>query len=197
MRESSFYAREYREKYGRRPNPLTGVIHFLNYKSMMELIKQANSFNEGEGHMYKFSAYNLQGIADRERRVPQSKATIEFRQHQGTMDSNAILNWIETVVNIVDYIRTIDNISISNDQVMIHRRLPVSRFRGVNPPRYPSTRTLAFHGPVSPWDCSTRADVSRPSRFATGSARKPRRRTETESERGQVERRAAGRPHNP
>jgi hypothetical protein len=114
MRESSLYVRTYRAKYGRRPNPLTGTIHFLNCKSIMELIAQASSNCEPGGHVHKFSAYNFQGFYNRERGLAKFKPTIEFRQHQGTMSPNAVVNWIEIVVGTVDYIRNIDYASLTD-----------------------------------------------------------------------------------
>jgi len=114
MRESSLYARTYQGKYGRRPNPLTGAIHFLNCKSIMELVAQASSNCEPGGDVYKFSAYNFQGFYNRERGAANFKPTIEFRQHQATMSPNAVVNWIETAVGIVDCIRNIDYASLTD-----------------------------------------------------------------------------------
>ncbi|KAE9376850.1 hypothetical protein N431DRAFT_555151 [Stipitochalara longipes BDJ] len=110
MRESSPYAREYFKKHSRRPHPLTGVLQFLNYGSTMELIEQANFSEPGE-HKYKFAAYNLQGMADQAMGIPGRKATIEFRQHGGTLNSEAIIN---TAVGIVDYLRKVDNGTLLN-----------------------------------------------------------------------------------
>ena len=112
MRESSRFAREYLKTHGHRPHPLTGVIHFLNFKSTVELVEQANYSDEYET-TFKFSAYNLQGMYDRAMGVA-GKATIEFRQHEGTLSSEAILNWIKTVVGIVDYIRRVDDSTLLN-----------------------------------------------------------------------------------
>lgn len=39
MRDASLYVTKYREKCGRQPHPLTGVIHFLKCKSIIETIK--------------------------------------------------------------------------------------------------------------------------------------------------------------
>lgn len=38
-----------------------------------------------------------------------SKPTIEFRQHAGTLDSDAVINWVKTVVGIMTYIREADD----------------------------------------------------------------------------------------
>ncbi|KAN0117311.1 putative amidoligase enzyme domain containing protein [Hyaloscypha variabilis] len=112
MRESSPYSRGYFRNHGVRPHPLTGVLHFLNCKSTMELIEQAN-FSEPGQHNFKYSAYNFQGMADHAMGIPK-KATIEFRQHRGTLSTEAAVNWIKTVVGIVDYIRKADNNTLLN-----------------------------------------------------------------------------------
>jgi hypothetical protein len=114
MRDASLYVTEYREKYGRQPHPLTGVIHFLKCKSIIEIIKQASSVNPNSDSCFKYNAYNFQGIAHRGIGFGDSKLTVEFRQHAATMDAEAVIVWIETVVGIVDYIRNIDNVSLTN-----------------------------------------------------------------------------------
>jgi hypothetical protein len=78
----------------------------------MELIEQAN-FSEPGQHNFKYSAYNFQGMADHAMGIPK-KATIEFRQHRGTLSTEAAVNWIKTVVGIVDYIRKADNNTLLN-----------------------------------------------------------------------------------
>jgi Putative amidoligase enzyme len=113
-RESSLYATEYLQKYGRRAQPLTGVIAFLKCQSIMELIKRASSTDAPREYSFKYSAYNFQGMADLERGDRNPRPTIEFRQHEGTMSAEAVTKWIETVVGIVDYIRNIDNGSMFN-----------------------------------------------------------------------------------
>jgi hypothetical protein len=112
MREASIYAMEYRKKYGRRPHPLTGVLHFLKGNSMYDLIRDAAPDNNGSANAYKYCAYSFQGLANRDLGFDDSKPTIEFRQHAATMDTEAIVNWIETSVGIVEYTRNIDNASL-------------------------------------------------------------------------------------
>jgi len=108
MREASTYAMEYRKKYGRRPHSLTGLLHFLKGNSMYNLIRDAAPDNNGSANAFKYCAYSFQGLANKDLRFDDSKPTIEFRQHAATMDTEAIVNWIETSVGIVEYIRNID-----------------------------------------------------------------------------------------
>jgi hypothetical protein len=112
MREASTYAMEYRKKYGRRPHPLTGVLHFLKGKSMYNLTKDAAPDNNGSANVFKYCAYSFQGLANNDFGFHDSKPTIEFRQHAATMDTEAIVNWIETSVGIVEHIRKIDNATL-------------------------------------------------------------------------------------
>jgi len=107
MRETSPYARNYLKTHGERPHPLAGAIHFLNCKTTTELIEQAN-YSDEYAPTFKFSAYNFQGMYDRATGVD-GKPTIEFRQHAGTLSSEAILNWIKTAVGIIDYLRKVDD----------------------------------------------------------------------------------------
>jgi hypothetical protein len=115
MRESSRYALKYEDKYGRRPHPLTGVVHFLKCKSITELVKQASNFKGDNSYRcYKYCQYNFRGFVDRVQGLAPSKATVEFRQHEGSMSAEAVINWIKTTVGIVDYIRKIDNSSLTD-----------------------------------------------------------------------------------
>jgi hypothetical protein len=113
MRESSVYAMQYEAKYGRRPLPIIGVIHFLNSKSIRDAVKQASREDKCL-RTYKFNQYNLCGIAHRAKGDKDAKATIEFRQHEGSMSATAVVQWIKTTVGIVGYIHHIDNGSLTD-----------------------------------------------------------------------------------
>jgi hypothetical protein len=112
MRESSRYALQYEDKYGRRAHPLTGAIHFLNCKSISELVRQASKGEASD--IFKFNQYNFQGFLDRELRLINSQATIEFRQHEGSMNAEPVVNWIKTAVGIVEYVKNIDYSSLTD-----------------------------------------------------------------------------------
>jgi hypothetical protein len=114
MRESSVYALQYEAKYGRRPNPLTGVIHFLNSESIREAVRHASGIDQVDKRTYKFNQYNFSGTHHRAKGGKDSKATIEFRQHEGSMSAIAIIQWIKTAVGIVNYIQHIDNRSLTD-----------------------------------------------------------------------------------
>jgi Putative amidoligase enzyme len=113
MRESSVYAMQYEAKYGRRPSPIIGVIHFLNSKRIRGAVKQA-SREDKYSRTFRFNQYNLCGIAHRAKGDKDAKATIEFRQHEGSMSAIAVVQWIKTTVGIVDYIQHIDNGSLTD-----------------------------------------------------------------------------------
>lgn len=52
------------------------------------------------GHLYfNFLSYRIEGL--RKPYLNTVKRTIEFRQHEGTMDSETVLNWVSFVVELV------------------------------------------------------------------------------------------------
>ena len=51
----------------------------------------------------KFNAINLTNIQLAPNGKIQGKGTIEFRQHQGTLSTEKLKNWIEFLVNLIDY----------------------------------------------------------------------------------------------
>ncbi|RDW65265.1 hypothetical protein BP5796_09957 [Coleophoma crateriformis] len=62
------------------------------------------------GPAIKCLPYHIQGLNPRDTSagVEGSKKTIEFRQHQGTMDEEAVVMWVETVVLIVEFARDVE-----------------------------------------------------------------------------------------
>ncbi|RDW59524.1 hypothetical protein BP6252_12611 [Coleophoma cylindrospora] len=61
------------------------------------------------GAAIKCLPYHIQGLNPRDKSagVEGSKKTIEFRQHEGTMDEEAVVMWVETVVMIVEFARDV------------------------------------------------------------------------------------------
>jgi len=51
----------------------------------------------------KFNAINLTNIHISSNGKIEGKGTIEFRQHQGTLSTEKLKNWIEFLVNLIDY----------------------------------------------------------------------------------------------
>jgi len=51
----------------------------------------------------KFNAINLTNIHISSNGKIEGKGTIEFRQHQGTLSTEKLKNWVEFLVNLIDY----------------------------------------------------------------------------------------------
>ncbi|KAE8443051.1 hypothetical protein EG329_002374 [Mollisiaceae sp. DMI_Dod_QoI] len=99
-RESSRYAMKYMQKYGMRPKPITGVQHFQEDQDLSWVAEQSAEY---KGDL-KFNSVNFKGLHDRAKGDIYGKPTIEFRQHEGTIDAERVTNWISTVVGIVDFV---------------------------------------------------------------------------------------------
>ena len=96
MRDRSTFARKFRQLFERSPTPEEGVLHFLTLPDKDLLLDEASCHG-------KYSAYNLENLNEH---CHMSKRTIEFRQHEGSLDPAKVRNWILTVTGIVDWVRT-------------------------------------------------------------------------------------------
>lgn len=90
------------QKYGSRIAPLAGVSKILAIPDIKELADQCSEYRNVR--QYKPSSYNIRGPVLLSRGVRDEKPTIEFRQHEGTLDGEAIVMWIKTVIGIVNFL---------------------------------------------------------------------------------------------
>ncbi|CZR60839.1 uncharacterized protein PAC_10735 [Phialocephala subalpina] len=100
-RERSRYAQKYLQKYGCRPSPITGVLHFQEDEDLDWTAYQAGEYKENQ---LKYNAVNVKGLVEGARGTRGAKPTIEWRQHEGTIDAERVTIWVETVVGIVNFV---------------------------------------------------------------------------------------------
>lgn len=78
-------------------DPREGPFHAV---VQIEKIRDHDSFIElMNPDSFRFVAYNFLNL----KKTARSKQTIEFRQHEGTMDADSILAWAEFTTGIVEY----------------------------------------------------------------------------------------------
>ena len=100
---SAEFAIKYFEKFERYPSLEESVHTILSYKDTNELIEMTSTERLG--------AYNLTGLGPAGR---PPRPTIEFRQHEGTLDAEAIENWIETCHGIVAHCQKLEPLDPRN-----------------------------------------------------------------------------------
>jgi hypothetical protein len=100
LRENSRFEIRRRPTDKARPTPIQASSTFLNSKMAFELLRHA-----GNPTSPKMMAYNLAAMKMMAEGVRgfAFKPTIEFRQHEGCIDATEAINWIKTVVGIVDF----------------------------------------------------------------------------------------------
>ena len=74
-------------------NSLTMISSFLRSKSIEDLIR--------DKYISAWCAYNFSHVMDSKSTDIYKKRTIEFRQHEGTLDGDRLKAWIQTVVGLV------------------------------------------------------------------------------------------------
>ncbi|KAH8594351.1 hypothetical protein B0O99DRAFT_183771 [Bisporella sp. PMI_857] len=105
---------------GKKLSPLEVVTLIMEAESVDKIASQIL-------HNYHHeAAYSMKGIVDFKRgNVRQKKPTIEFRQHQGTLDGLGVRNWIKVVAGIVRYAK---GVYLSQLYNLICKISPKSRF---------------------------------------------------------------------
>ncbi|KAF4632458.1 hypothetical protein G7Y89_g5674 [Cudoniella acicularis] len=101
MREASGFATCRGQLKNGRPSPIEGVAAILNSSTKKELYKMVT----GSDWNARYMAYNVWDLAmwempDESDDTVAYKPTIEFRQHEGTVDPARVINWIRTVVDL-------------------------------------------------------------------------------------------------
>jgi hypothetical protein len=102
MRDCSSFAEDWQKKHGERPTPSTAIAHLMKMKPLLHLLQQTQKRHGARG------ACNFRGFINQilgASYLKNNKQTLEFRQHEGTLDPERIINWIKTVVGIVDFVR--------------------------------------------------------------------------------------------
>jgi hypothetical protein len=107
MREGAELSASWANKKHRLITPIQGVNYILNIKRKDKLFQRI---------CFGRDAYNFGGIRNFVKNGDNEniKPTVEFRQHESTLNSDEVINWVKTVAGIVEFTRTIDNNSLRN-----------------------------------------------------------------------------------
>lgn len=105
MRASSLLALEFWDEFQREIPPLQGLVKLERFKEsqMVEMLRAVS----GEGSS-RYMAYNVATIIDllTEDRYDKAKPTVEFRQHEGTLDGNRIVQWVSLWCGVIKFLET-------------------------------------------------------------------------------------------
>lgn len=104
MREYCMLTKTYQQKHGFRPSHEYFVCSVMNHAHKRELL--ANIYDHEEGMAPKYAHYNFFGARDPEFGDDAKPRTVEFRQHEGTLDGKRVTNWIQVVVGILKFVET-------------------------------------------------------------------------------------------
>lgn len=100
-RETSRYTVKYQRSCGSRSSAIAAVNHFQEDEDAEWVANQAGEY--GPDSDLKFNAINFFGTVQPAAGNMNAKPTIEFRQHEGSVDGKIVTHWILTVIGIVDY----------------------------------------------------------------------------------------------
>jgi hypothetical protein len=98
-RQDVFHAESFRgntrkAKYGRTFRALEGILECLKAEDKLDL-SSLNNVANNRGQTYNFQQTILVSEL--------TKRTVEFRQHEGTLNGERVLIWIRTVVRLVEF----------------------------------------------------------------------------------------------
>ena len=101
LRASSRYSCAYQEKYDRTPCGVTGALDLYAFRDIESLRDQVIDVS---GYL-KNSQVSICGIVAAASDPAHKKKTVEWRQHEGTLDGEQVVKWIETVVGVMYFVR--------------------------------------------------------------------------------------------
>jgi hypothetical protein len=104
MRDYSPFSLNFQAKYERRPTAAEFASKIFSLKTRGHAFRLAMG---GKG--YKQNNYNFGGIVKKAHtsgiiQAVEGRQTIEFRQHEGTMDGQRITHWIQVIVGFVKFV---------------------------------------------------------------------------------------------
>jgi len=104
MRDYSPFSLNFQAKYERRPTAAEFASKIFSLKTRGHMFRLAMGGND-----YKQNNYNFGGIVKKAHpsgiiQADEGRQTIEFRQHEGTMDGKRITHWIQVIVGFVKFV---------------------------------------------------------------------------------------------
>lgn len=106
IRDRSNITFEFQKEFGTRPSPSTVIFYLLQVDNLNDLIRAGTTGG-------KFFDYNFGGLMEAAYKVQNDYDndgeghTIEFRQHAGTLDGEAITMWIRVLAGIINFIEDV------------------------------------------------------------------------------------------
>ncbi|KAH7346354.1 putative amidoligase enzyme-domain-containing protein [Rhexocercosporidium sp. MPI-PUGE-AT-0058] len=113
MRHTCHFSAEFQRVYGEMPPTLMAITKILTTTRRKE-----SAHREELAYLVRTRAsgkngnYNFSGMADLNLDV--DRPTIEFRQHEGTMDGELIIQWVQLLVGMLAYIENEEYASFLN-----------------------------------------------------------------------------------
>ncbi|EKD15812.1 hypothetical protein MBM_05823 [Drepanopeziza brunnea f. sp. 'multigermtubi' MB_m1] len=115
LRESSRYSLEYQDRYDRIPTGLDGAVDIQSCQDFNMLCQMVEPSNTSS----RYAQVSLAGVLAASKDTAHKMKTVEWRQHQGTLDADAICHWITTVVEIMEMMRDVDYSWFAGDLLMV------------------------------------------------------------------------------
>jgi len=98
LREHSRFEARRRPAHKVRPTAIHGIVRCLTSEDPVELFRyMQNALSTSKWMAYNFASVERLALGRSDR------PTIEFRQHEGCVEATAVLNWLKTVVSIIDF----------------------------------------------------------------------------------------------
>ena len=111
FRQNTYFQYQYRQDHGRAPRVLETIATLLACESRDAFRTCVAS--EATTGSYAFvgetTAWNFDRMGTESKRRPEHVPdTIEFRGHEGSLDAEAVGNWVRTLVGVVEYTRSVN-----------------------------------------------------------------------------------------
>jgi hypothetical protein len=107
IRVHSIFTDLWWKQYGQMPTLMQGVLELLKKDDMLELMTAVCYTWKDKSMRYNsFNMFQLLNKKKRGRLWRHHKRTIEFRQHEGTLEPERVVQWVKTVVGIINVVDT-------------------------------------------------------------------------------------------
>lgn len=104
LRNRSLLAEDWHANNGERITPLQGFLSLLNCQTIEQITKQLSDRSDLAGKPYSYNLSGLRRLASG-KRMDDFKPTVEFRQHDATLDGKAATMWIRTIGGIMEFVK--------------------------------------------------------------------------------------------
>lgn len=119
MRENCLFTKTYQQKHGFRPSHEDFVCNVMNHTHRNELLEDI--YDHDVAMAPKYAHYNFFGARDPDPWDDATPRTVEFRQHEGTLDGKRVTNWIQVIAGILRFVETCHATTWHNLLKDVHR----------------------------------------------------------------------------